>query len=240
MLSRSTFATVLERYIEVSVKNRICQLETSQKQQETQIGQLSKEIQSLQDEESQLKQEMYEALKQLQTQVQNNTVNIKSLESKLDESIPPSVSKSGNDEDILACLIALEEQVRANTEACSEMRQRKTLEDRLNKCEKLIDNLSNMLEKHQPTRKDKARKKTSESRWRIWGKKKSEVKKSSDSSDLEPSYSPEFKHASSHSKPSLGRTMSDNTLTAIKDHEAASTKQLDKKSGSLASLDELI
>lgn len=237
----SPFADVVGRYIEIAVKNHIFQLETSQKQQETQISQLSKEVQSLQDEESKLKQEMYEALKQLQTQVQNNTVNIKSLESKLDESIPPSVSKSGNDKDILACLIALEEQVRANTEACSEMRQRKTLEDRLNKCEKLIDNLSNMLEKHQPTRKDKARKKTSsESRWRIWGKKKSEVKRSSDSSDLEPSYSPEFKHASSHSKPSLERTMSDNTLTAIKDHEAASTKRLDKKSGSLASLDELI
>ena len=158
----SPFADVVGRYIEVAVKNHICQLETSQKQQETQIGQLSKEVQSLQnlkDEESKLKQEMYEALEQLQTQVQNNTVNIKSLESKLDVSIPPTVSKSGNDEDIMACLIALEEQVGANTEACSEMRQRKTLEDRLNKCEKLIDNLSNMLEKHQPTRKDKARKK---------------------------------------------------------------------------------
>ena len=238
----SPFADVVGRYIEVAVKNRICQLETSQKQQETQIGQLSKEVQSLQnlkDEESQLKQEMYKVLEQLQTQVQINTDTIKSLEYKLDEFIPPSVSKSGNDEDILARVIALEEQVRTNTEACSEMRQRINLEDRLKNCEKLIgkhyeqihkqmSDLSiklSSLEKQKATGQEKSRKKPSKS-WRPWAKKASKAKESSDSSDLAVSSSPELKH-----------TSSDITLTVMGERESP---LLHKKSGSRASLDELI
>ena len=138
-LGRSYFADVFGKYIDV--KNRIHQIEDSQKQQKTQIDHLSKEFQSLKqlkEQESQLKEEIYKALEKLESQVHDNTKCIKSLESKLDKSLVISARKDGNQDDVMTRLVALEEKVLANTEACKEMKLKNNLEQRLSDSEAFI------------------------------------------------------------------------------------------------------
>uniref|UniRef100_A0A1X7UJX1 Uncharacterized protein n=1 Tax=Amphimedon queenslandica TaxID=400682 RepID=A0A1X7UJX1_AMPQE len=139
LVCRSSFADVFGKYIDV--KNRIHQIEDFQKQQKTHIDHLSKEFQSLKqlkEEESKLKQEIYKVLEQLETQVYANTECIKSLESKFDKFLVVSARKDGNQDDVMTRLVALEEKVLANTEACKEMKLRNNLEQRLSDSEALI------------------------------------------------------------------------------------------------------
>lgn len=86
----------------MEVKEHISRLEESQSQQGAQIDQLKKE-------ESQLKEKVDKMFKRLETQVENNTKAINSLDT--------AKSLVSNEEDIFTRLKALEAQVNANTEA---------------------------------------------------------------------------------------------------------------------------
>lgn len=155
----STFADVVGQYMEV--KERISRLEESQSQQGAQIDQLKKE-------ESQLKEMVDKMFKRLETQVENNTKAINSLDT--------AKSLVSNEEDIFTRLKALEAQVNANTKALT---PKKSLEEELADS-KLIKNLfdqdaklreeindlsdevnSVRLEYQQPTSKKRASKRSS-------------------------------------------------------------------------------
>lgn len=220
----STFADVVGQYMEV--KERISRLEESQSQQGAQIDQLKKE-------ESQLKEMVDEMFKRLETQVENNTKAINSLDT--------AKSLVSNEEDIFTRLKALEAQVNANTEA---LKPKKSLEGELadselirslfNQDAKLheeIDELShkvNMLNYQQePAKEKKASKRRS---------KKSPPREES-GSHIETS--PSVKRASSfHSKDKIAETGSQ--LHAVTHKGLKLSKSVEEKSNGRVTLDKTL
>ena len=103
---------------------RISQLEATKQCQCTQIDQLTKEVESLKKQESQLKKQIDECLVKLETQVQANSKAITDLQTtqgELKESIS-MLTSSGKKGSLLDRLMALESQVEANTKACKELK----------------------------------------------------------------------------------------------------------------------